>query len=398
MAASATPDLEAFRREVRDWLSANLPPHLAEVGRKATSVFTDLKPSLEWQAILHGQGWVAPGWPAEYGGPGWDEGRQHVFATECARAHAPHLAPMGLKMVGPCIMRFGTPEQKTHYLPRILSGQDYWCQGYSESGAGSDLASLSLNAQRDGDDYVLNGSKIWTTHAHFANRMFCLVRTRKEGRPQTGITFLLLDMDSPGIRVDPIITLAGDHELNQVFFDDVRVPVSGRLGEENEGWTVAKYLLEFERSSAYAASLRITLGELRQMLANEPDGQGNTLIDHAEWRAELAEAEAMVDAIEAAEDGVQAIIAAGGNPGAGASMLKVQGTEAQQKLQKMAVLIAGPYAAVDDAQSRLPGGSPGVAPDLSLLAMARYLNGRALSIFGGANEIQRGILARSQGL
>lgn len=397
MGASVSDDLEAFRLEVRDWLSANLPQPLAEVGRKATSVFTDIGPSLEWQAILHAKGWAAPGWPTDYGGPGWDEARQHIFATECARAGAPNLAPMGLKMVGPCIMKFGTPEQKAHYLPRILAGEDYWCQGYSEPGSGSDLASLSLSATREGDHYVLNGSKIWTTHAHFANRIFCLVRTDKQGRPQAGITFLLIDMTSPGIRVDPILTLAGDHELNQVFFDDVRVPVANRLGDENQGWTVAKYLLEFERASAYGSSLRIQLEELRTMLMHEPDGRGGTLIDHATWRANLGALESMVDAIEASEDRVQAIIAKGENPGTLASMLKVQGTEAQQRLQKMAVQVAGPYAAIDDEAARSPGGS-GVAPDLSLLALARYLNGRALSIFGGANEIQRGIVARSLGL
>ncbi|WP_308238240.1 acyl-CoA dehydrogenase family protein [Phenylobacterium sp. J367] len=182
----------------------------------------------------------------------WNELQRSIFAAECARAGAPPLAPMGLRMVGPVIMGFGTPEQKAHYLPRILSGEDYWCQGYSEPGAGSDLAALQLRAVSDGDDYVLSGSKIWTTHAQFANRMFCLVRTSTEGKLQAGITFLLLDMQTPGISVKPIITLAGEHEVNQVFFDAVRVPKSGRIGAENQGWTVAKHLLEFERGGGSA--------------------------------------------------------------------------------------------------------------------------------------------------
>jgi len=233
-----SPEDRRFRDEVRAFLSTALTGDLIAAGRLATSVFTAPGHSLRWQRILHAQGWAAPAWPREHGGPGWSEMQRHIFSEECARAGAPNLAPMGLKMVGPCIMGFGTPEQKAHYLPRILSGEDYWCQGYSEPGAGSDLASLQLRAVRDGDRYVLNGSKIWTTHAHHANRMFCLARTRTDGRPQAGITFLLLDMAAAGVRVDPIITLAGEHEVNQVFFDDVCVPVANRLGEENQGWTV----------------------------------------------------------------------------------------------------------------------------------------------------------------
>ncbi|HVK40991.1 MAG TPA: acyl-CoA dehydrogenase family protein, partial [Phenylobacterium sp.] len=253
----------AFRQEVRSFLETSLTPELREVGRRATSVFTDKRHSLAWQKILHARGWAAPSWPVEYGGPGWSVMERHIFAAECARASAPNLAPMGLRMVGPVIMGFGTPEQKAHYLPRILSGEDYWCQGYSEPQAGSDLAALRLRAVRDGDHYVLSGSKLWTTHAHRANRMFCLVRTSAEGKPQAGITFLLLDMATPGVRVRPIITLAGEHEVNEVFFEDVRVPVSGRVGEENKGWTVAKYLLEFERGGGSAPGLQVMLDRVR---------------------------------------------------------------------------------------------------------------------------------------
>ncbi len=260
--------LEAFRQEVRGWIAANLTDDLRDAAARATSVFVDKPHAMAWQAILHRHGWAAPHWPREYGGTGWDETQRHIFDSELAAAGAPSLSPMGLRMVAPCIMRFGTPEQKAHYLPRILSGEDFWCQGYSEPQAGSDLASLSLRAERDGDDYVLNGSKIWTTHAHFANRMFCLVRTSRDGRPQQGITFLLLDMALPGIEVRPILTLSGDHDFNQVFFDNVRVPQSGRLGEEDQGWGVAKYLLEFERSAAYAAGLTAALGGTNAQVEN----------------------------------------------------------------------------------------------------------------------------------
>lgn len=210
-----SPEDLAFRDEVRAFLDAELAPDLREAGRRMTSVFCDKDHSLAWQRILHARGWVAPTWPVEYGGPGWSEIQRHVFQAECARAGAPGLAPMGLRMVAPAIMRFGSPEQKARYLPRILSGEDYWCQGYSEPGAGSDLASLRMKAASDGDDYVLSGSKIWTTHAHWATHMFCLVRTSTEGKPQAGITFLLVEMDRPGIRVDPILTLAGEHEIGR---------------------------------------------------------------------------------------------------------------------------------------------------------------------------------------
>ena len=389
-----TPQEAQFRAEVRDWVRANLPPDIKDAARRATSVFIEAPISLAWQKILHTKGWVAPSWPAEYGGPGWDERRQHIFMEECVRAGAPTLAPMGLKMVGPCIMRYGTPEQKALYLPRLLSGEDYWCQGYSEPGAGSDLASLSLKAVRDGDDYVLNGSKIWTTHAHFANRMFALVRTSRDGKPQAGISFLLLDMDTAGITVDPIITLAGDHELNQVFFEDVRVPVANRLGEENAGWTVAKYLLEFERANAVGPGLRGMVEEIAAMMAALPDGEGGVLSDHAEWRADLGRAAALVDSVEAAEDSVLAAIARGENPGVASSMLKVRGTEAQQALQRLAVRVAGPYACVHAPAVQQAGVDAPVASIEVLLASARYMNGRAASIYGGSNEIQRGIISR----
>lgn len=383
-----TPADLAFQDEVRAFLAERLTPELRRAGRRATSVFTHPRHSLPWQRILHARGWAAPSWPREYGGPGWDEVQRYIFAAECARAGAPSLAPMGLRMVGPVIMGYGTPEQKAHYLPRILSGEDYWCQGYSEPGAGSDLAALQLRADRDGGDYVLNGSKIWTTHAQFANRMFCLVRTGFDGKPQQGITFLLLDMASPGISVEPIITLAGEHEVNQVFFDAVRVPRANRLGEENQGWTVAKYLLEFERGGGSSAGLQVALARTRALA----DGE---MLDDPAWRRRLAEAEVEAQAIDISERRVLSALASGANPGPVSSMLKINGAEAMQRIDELAVQAAGPYAAVDQPRAREPDSShEAVGPDHSLTVMARYLNDRAASIYGGSNEIQRDIIAR----
>ncbi|MBK6800605.1 MAG: acyl-CoA dehydrogenase family protein [Novosphingobium sp.] len=364
--------LAEFRAEVRDFLDANLTPQLREGAARATSVFVDPSVTLPWQAILHARGWAAPDWPAQYGGPGWDDMQRYVFAAECARAGAPGLAPMGLKMVAPVIMHYGTAEQKAHYLPRILAGQDYWCQGFSEPGAGSDLASLQLKATPDGADYVLNGSKIWTTHAHFANRMFCLVRTTSEGKPQAGISFLLLDMNTPGITVKPIRTLGGDHEFNQVFFDDVRVPQANRLGAENEGWSVAKHLLTFERGGKYAPPLIERLEKLRRR-----EGLDAVL------SARLTREAVSLRALQALE--MKAMRGAGGSPALYASVLKVLGTEAMQRIDVLACEIEGP-----EGWARPDGQTPA---DLAV-AVPRYLNDRAASIYAGSNEIQRDLIAR----
>jgi len=386
----------AFRDEVRAFLDAALTPELREAGRRMTSVFCDKKYSLPWQRILHAKGWVAPSWPREYGGTGWNETQRAIFSAECVRAGAPGLAPMGLRMVGPVIMRYGTPEQKAHYLPRILSGEDYWCQGYSEPGSGSDLASLQLRATSDGDHYVLNGSKIWTTHAHWANRMFCLVRTSTEGKPQAGITFLLLDMQSPGVRVDPIITLAGEHEVNQVFFDDVRVPKANRLGEENQGWTVAKYLLEFERGGGSAPGLMVGLDRARASAQIEFGDHGGAYMDDAHYRRRMAEAEIGIQAIDISERRVLSALASGQNPGAASSMLKAQGAEAVQRVDELALDAIGVYGAVSQPEAREAGSNIApVGPAHGLTAMARYLNDRASTIYGGSNEIQRDIIAKA---
>jgi acyl-CoA dehydrogenase len=385
----------AFRDEVRAFLDENLTPELAEAGKLTTSVFTDKQWNLAWQKILYKKGWVAPHWPVEYGGTGWTEMQKYIWASECTRYGTPGLSPMGLRMCGPMLMKFGTKEQKDYYLPRILSGEDYWCQGYSEPGAGSDLASLQLKAVSDGDHYVLNGTKIWTTHAHFANMMFCLVRTDNSGKPQQGITFLLLDMHSPGIKVEPIITLAGEHEVNQVFFDDVRVPKKNRVGEENDGWTVAKYLLEFERGGAFAASLEVGIEKIREVAAGERSGDGKRLIDDETFARKIAEAAIEVKAMEMTEHRVMAELAGGKNPGPASSMLKTRGTEMRQRLDEIAIETIGFYASADQHDARTPGSNvEPIGPKEGMVFMPTYLNNRAASIYGGSNEVQRGIMAK----
>ena len=367
------PALTAFRDEVSTFLAAHLPDDSRRGAARATSVFIDPDISLPWQRILHAKGWAAPAWPAEFGGPGWSEIERYIFAAECAQAGAPNLAPMGLKMVAPVIMHYGSPEQRAHYLPRILSGEDYWCQGFSEPGAGSDLAALQLRAVPDGSDYILNGSKIWTTHAHFANRMFALVRTSNEGKPQAGISFLLLDMATPGIIVEPIRTLAGDHEFNQVFFDDVRVPQANRLGEENEGWSVAKHLLTFERGGKYAPGL---IGRLERLRAR---GDIDPVL-----RAQLDREAVTLKALQALE--MKAMRGVGGSAALYASALKILGTETAQRIDTLACEIAG-HAAWADADGQTPA-------ELAV-AVPRYLNDRAATIYAGSNEIQRDLIART---
>jgi alkylation response protein AidB-like acyl-CoA dehydrogenase len=365
-------DLAAFREEVRSFLDDNLTEEFRRAGERATSVFYDPAISLPWQRVLHARGWAAPDWPVEYGGPGWSDEQRYIFAEEYGRARAPGLAPQGLKMVAPVLMHYGTPEQKAHYLPRILSGEDYWCQGYSEPGAGSDLASLKLRADSDGDDYVLNGSKIWTTHAQFANRIFLLVRTSWEGKPQQGITFLLMDMASPGVTVKPIITLAGDHELNQVFFDDVRVPKANRLGEENDGWTVAKHLLTFERGGVYTPGLK---PQLNRLLDSDSD---DVLL-----RARMQREAVTLEALQAIE--MKSMRGVGGTPALYASLLKIEGTESAQRIDVLGCEVTGSAGWAH---------SDGQTPDLQAVAVPRYLNDRAGTIYAGSNEIQRDLLAR----
>ena len=385
-----TPQELAFQQEVRHFLADHLPPHIVAATANNSSVFVEQDIALEWQAILVGKGWAVPQWPAEHGGTDWTPAQKYIFSKECYLAGAPMLIPLGLLMLAPVIMAFGSEEQKREYLPKILSGEHYWCQGYSEPGAGSDLASLKLKAAADGDDYILNGSKIWTTHAHLADHIFCLVRTDNSGRPQQGISFLLVAMDSPGVSVTPILTMAGDHEVNQVFFDNVRVPMRNRIGEENKGWQYAKYLLEFERGGGFSAPrIQHELLRLRQLVAamhediEDFDSSG-------EIARRMARLEIDLKALEITELRILSAVSGGGNPGPESSILKINTTQLEQGINELSVDVLG-YRGFP--MNPVPGGSPN-RPDFISSVVPRYLNNRAASLIGGSQEVQRNIIAK----
>lgn len=396
MNLTQAPEELTFRAEVDDFLADKLTPELREAGRLATSVFADPERTMAWQKILHRQGWAAPHWPVEHGGTGWSISQRAIFAEALIKAEAPPLIPMSLNMCGPCLIGYGSDEQKAELLPRILNGDDFWCQGYSEPGAGSDLASLQTYAESDGDDYILNGSKIWTTYAHHANRMFCLVRTRRDGKPQAGITFLLLDMHTPGITVAPIIGLDEMPEQCQVFFDNVRVPKRNRVGIEHDGWTVAKYLLVFERGGGeYAPTLSVQLAQVRQMASRQRISGQRYLINDEVFRHRLARCEMDVLALEFTEKRIKSALASGQNPGALSSMTKILGTELQQRISELAIDALGTQALIWQPQAIVPGSDEvPLGPEYAATSMARYLNTRATSIYGGSNEVQRGIIAK----
>ena len=386
-----TADELAFRDEVRAFLDAHLTPELVRAQQMTTTVFPEPEVSMPWHRALHARGWIAPGWPAEHGGPGWSPAQRFIFETECARAGAPLTIPLGLKMVGPVIIGFGSPEQKAFYLPRILSGEDYWCQGYSEPGSGSDLASLKTRATRDGDQYVINGTKIWTTHAHHANRMFALVRTADTGKRQEGISFVLIDMKTPGITIRPIRTIGGEHEVNQIFFDDVRVPVANRVGDEGQGWAMGKYLLEFERGGGIAsARLRRELGKIERV-ADEVGAAHDPRIV-----AEMIAVSTDIDALEMIELKMLSTLQVGQNPGAISSLLKLRASEIKQAVTRLGVEVVGAAGLAWEPRRPLYDlDDSGVVSEGVLPVVSTYLNARANTIFGGASEIQRDIMAKT---
>ena len=379
-----------FQQEVKQFLVDHLPPHIVAATAKSASVFVEKDLALEWQAILVAQGWAVPQWPVEHGGTDWTPAQKYLFSRECYLAGAPMLIPLGLLMLAPVIMAFGSEEQKQLYLPKILSGEHYWCQGYSEPGAGSDLASLKLKAEADGDDYIVNGSKMWTTHAHLSDHIFCLVRTDNSGRPQQGISFLLIAMDAPGVSVEPIITMAGDHEVNQVFFDNVRVPKSNRIGEENKGWSYAKYLLEFERGGGFS-SPRVShdLAHLRQLIT-DAEAANPEFDPHGEIQRRVARIAIDLKALEITELRILSSVSGGGNPGPESSILKLNTTRLEQEINELAVDVIG-YQGF--AMESVADGSP-YRPDSISSVVPRYLNNRAASIFGGSQEVQRNIIAK----
>ncbi|APV49023.1 pimeloyl-CoA dehydrogenase large subunit [Betaproteobacteria bacterium GR16-43] len=386
---------QAFRQEVHAYIAKSLP---AEISAKVHGgKRLGREDYMRWHRTLAKQGWVAPGWPTEFGGPGWTAVQQQIFDEECAAAGAPRILPFGVKMVAPVIMRFGNAAQKQHFLPRILSGEDWWCQGYSEPGAGSDLASLKTKAVRRGDHYIVNGQKTWNTLGQFADWIFVLARTATEGRPQEGISFLLVDMKTPGITVRPIRMLDGEHEINEVWFEDVKVPVANLVGEENKGWTCAKFLLGHERTGiAGVGACKRELKRLKEIARMEPGGGGRPLIEDTRFRDRIAQVEIDLMALEFTNLRVLSAEGEGKRaPGPEASILKVRGTEIQQALSELMMQAVGVYG-IPYVPEALDAGwtGEGVGADYAAPLSGHYFNMRKTSIYGGSNEIQKNIVAQ----
>eukprot|EP01037_Dinobryon_pediforme_P018339 gene18339-18603_t len=388
-----TPEEEAFRAEVQAFLKAKLPERIAtkvKAGQRLTKADQD-----EWHAILNERGWLANHWPEAYGGPGWGAVEKFIFDTECALAGGPRIVPFGVNMLGPVLIKFGNEAQKKYWLPRILSGEDWWCQGYSEPGAGSDLASVKTTAVRQGDHYIVNGQKTWTTQGQHANMIFCLVRTDREAKAQSGISFLLVDMQSPGVELRPIRTLDGDKEVNEVFFTDVKVPVENLVGEENKGWTYAKYLLTYERTGIAGVGFCIAALAKLKVVAAKVMKNGQPLDQDPLFAARMAQVEIDLENMKTTNLRVIAAVAGGGVPGAESSMLKIRGTEIRQEILSLIRRAVGPYALpfIEEAQYEGYAEEP-VGPKEAATAAANYFNYRKLSIFGGSNEIQKNIISK----
>ncbi|NOX40754.1 MAG: pimeloyl-CoA dehydrogenase large subunit [Alphaproteobacteria bacterium] len=383
----------AFQSEARAWLAQNLSPDLSNKVRKGLHLS---KADMEgWHATLNAKGWLANHWPVDLGGTGWSPVQQHLFEEECCAAYAPRIVPFGLSMLGPVLIKYGSQAQKDHWLPRILDGSDWWCQGYSEPGAGSDLASLQTKAVRDGDHYVVNGQKTWTTLGQFANMIFCLVRTSSEGKKQEGISFLLIDMETPGVELRPIHLLEGTHEVNDVFFTDVRVPVENLVGEENKGWTYAKFLLGYERAGI--AGVGFSNAALRELktIANDQMRAGRKLADDPLFAARMARVEIELENMKTTNLRVLSAAAKGGAPGPESSMLKIKGSEIRQELDSLKRRAIGAYAAPFVPDAFEPGfNGPNIGPDYAAPIAQQYFNNRKISIFGGSNEIQKNIISK----
>jgi hypothetical protein len=387
---SFTPEDLAFRDEVRAFFREAYDTDLqARLDSNEPGVFKQAV--VDWQKRLHQKGWIVPNWPVEYGGTGWDATRQFIFDSERGACGVRDVSPFGLKMVGPVIYTFGTQEQKDRFLPAILASDEWWCQGYSEPGSGSDLASLKTKAVLDGDDYVVTGAKIWTTYAQHADWIFCLVRTSSEGKKQEGITFLLIDMKSPGVKVNPIVTIDNHHSLNEVEFNEVRVPVANRIGEQDKGWTYAKALLAHERTSiAGIADTKRHLARITDFAAKEING-GKSLLSDPMFQTRMSDIEIELMALEFTELRVLATVASGGAPGAESSLLKIKGTELQQAVQALGMEVAAYYQGVlpDKLSPEQLGHEFGSA------ARQAFMYGRAATIYGGSNEVQKNIIAKA---
>ncbi|WP_026758508.1 acyl-CoA dehydrogenase family protein [Sediminimonas qiaohouensis] len=391
MDLSYSPEERAFQEEVRGWLADNLPAHIADAVRAGGELSKEMME--EWHALLNSKGWLATTWPVEFGGPGWTPVQKHIFEEECCRAYAPRIVPFGLNMLGPVLIKFGTEAQQQEVLPRILDGSDWWCQGYSEPGAGSDLASLKTHAVRDGDEYVINGQKTWTTLGQHANKIFCLVRTDPDAKPQEGISFVLVDLDTPGIEMRPIRLIEGGHEVNEVFFTDVRVPVANLVGEENKGWTIAKYLLSHERTGIAGVGFSMQALEEVKALARKVRRGAARLIDDPLFAARIAQAEIDLEAMKITNLRMLFKAQEQGAPGPETSILKIKGTVIHQELKDLARRALGPAAA--PFPGHVSDGNILFGPEDAANNAARYFNNRKTSIFGGSNEIQRNILTKT---
>ena len=385
-----TPEEQAFREEIRAWVRTHLPQDIAHKVHNALRLTKD--DMQRWAKILGAKGWLGYGWPREFGGPGWNAVQKHLFEEECALAGAPRIVPFGPVMVAPVIMAFGSKEQQQRFLPGIASGEVWWSQGYSEPGSGSDLASLKTRAERVGDKYIVNGQKTWTTLGQYGDWMFNLVRTSTEGKPQTGISFLLLDMKSPGVTVRPIKLLDGECEVNEVFFDNVEVPADQLIGEENKGWTYAKHLLSHERTNI--ADVNRAKRELERL---KRIAKAEGVWDDMRFRDQIALLEVDIVALEMLVLRVLSMEKSGKNPLDIAGLLKIRGSEIQQRYAELMMLAAGPYAlpliqeAMDAGwQGNFPGGPLANAPLAST-----YFNMRKTTIYGGSNEVQRNIVAQT---
>ncbi|UZD54195.1 acyl-CoA dehydrogenase family protein [Caldimonas aquatica] len=393
MDLSFTPEEQAFREEVRAWVRENLPQDISHKVHNALRLTKD--DMQRWARILGKKGWHGYAWPKEFGGPGWNAVQRHLFEEECALAGAPRIVPFGPVMVAPVIMAFGSPEQHKRFLPGIMSGDVWWCQGYSEPGSGSDLASLKTRAERRGDKYIVNGQKTWTTLGQYADWIFCLVRTSTEGKPQTGISFLLIDMKSPGITVRPIITLDGEHEVNEVFFDNVEVPVENLVGEENKGWTYAKYLLAHERTNiADVNRAKRELERLKRIARAEHSG-GRPLIEDPRFRDQIAQLEVDIVALEMMVLRVLSAERGGKKALDVAALLKIRGSEIQQRYTELMMLAAGPYSLPFIFEAMEAGWQGDYVGAMHCAPLAStYFNMRKTTIYGGSNEVQRNIVAQ----
>jgi hypothetical protein len=383
-----------FRAAIRTFVANRLPPQI----RDRVQGFLRLQRAdyVSWQRILFEQGWGAPGWPVAFGGTGWSARQRTIFEEECFLGGAPRQMPFGLSMVGPVLMNFGSQAQQARLLPRILAMEDWWCQGYSEPGAGSDLASLSTRAERKGEHYLVTGQKTWTSFAHWANWIFCLVRTRNEGKPQQGISFLLIDMRTPGVRVNPIRTLDQGTDVNEVFLDEVLVPVENLVGEENRGWSIAKYLLGHERTNIAGIGMCKRLLQSLKDCARRQQKHGRPLLEDSRFRDRVVRLEIEVLSHEWSLLRLVSLEGAGKPIGTEASILKIRGSEIQQDLGELLMECAGAYAMPYVPLALEPGFSGATAGGMELNALAaQYFDLRKVSIYGGTTEVQKNIVARA---